>query len=322
MSFWGVDNHVMAYIVIHHAQPEDTHEFLHKLLEDLQIISEELVEYINSPSWNRLAFYDDDDEHSIQYKEYLENSSNAIAPNLPTKEPKYSLSMGDENLRTIPKKESNEVRKSSVKNLVPIPSESKVTSDNASECDVPINDESSLIFTTFSNRLFDCNDDFTSSDEESLYNEEDIHFLEELLSNDSILLLENKSSDFDHHDEPSYPRPLPDPQDFEVLFDFEPDSGELISAVMNNIDKLIEDECFDPGGGEIDFFANIEDDDYFPFIFVIQNFYRISPTLRIAPDLEDSRARGFVQSSTRASIFSIWESDIRDLIDLTFYLFA
>ncbi|GJY67299.1 hypothetical protein Tco_0469537 [Tanacetum coccineum] len=61
-------------------QPEDIQELLHKLLKDLQIIREELAEYINSPSWNRPAFYDDDDddEYTIQYREYLENSSNAI----------------------------------------------------------------------------------------------------------------------------------------------------------------------------------------------------------------------------------------------------
>nr|GEU44265.1 reverse transcriptase domain-containing protein [Tanacetum cinerariifolium] len=42
----------------------------------------------------------------------------------------------------------------------------------------------------------------------------------------------------------------------------------------------------------------------------------------IAPDLEASRARGFVHRPLRASIFSIWESDILDLIDLTFNLLA
>nr|GEV01618.1 hypothetical protein [Tanacetum cinerariifolium] len=62
-----------------HAQPEDTNELLQKLLEDLQIISEELAEYINSLSWNRPTFYNNDEEHSIQYKEYLENSSNTNA---------------------------------------------------------------------------------------------------------------------------------------------------------------------------------------------------------------------------------------------------
>ncbi|GJV69632.1 hypothetical protein Tco_1485141 [Tanacetum coccineum] len=50
-------------------QPEDIQELLHKLLKDLQIISEELAEYINSPSWNCPAFYDDDDEYTIQYRE-------------------------------------------------------------------------------------------------------------------------------------------------------------------------------------------------------------------------------------------------------------
>nr|GEU66669.1 hypothetical protein [Tanacetum cinerariifolium] len=54
---------------------------------------------------------------------------------------------------------------------------------------------------------------------------------------------------------------------------------EFISAVMNNIDELNEDECFDPGGGEIDVFTIVEDDDYFPFIFVIRIFlpYLIYP---------------------------------------------
>nr|GEZ25356.1 hypothetical protein [Tanacetum cinerariifolium] len=92
--------------------------------------------------------------------------------------------------------------------------------------------------------------------------EGDIHFLKELLIDDSIPIPENE---FDHQDDPSFPRPPPEPPDVEFYFDFEPD---LISAVMNNIDELIEDEFFDPGG-ENDVFANVEDDDYFPFMFVI-----------------------------------------------------
>nr|GEV95389.1 hypothetical protein [Tanacetum cinerariifolium] len=151
---------------------QDTNELLQKLLEDLQIISEELAEYINSPSWNHPTFYNNDEEHSIQYKEYVENSSNAITTVLPTEEPEYSLSMGYENLSTIPKTEPDEVIKSSVKNLVQIPSEYEVGSDNESECDVPVKDESSPIFTTFSNPIFDCNDDFTSSDDELLSKED------------------------------------------------------------------------------------------------------------------------------------------------------
>ncbi|GJR59928.1 hypothetical protein Tco_1502090 [Tanacetum coccineum] len=93
---------------------------------------------------------------------------NAITHDLPTEEPEYSLIMGDEHLDTIPEKESDELIKSSVENLVPIPSESKDFSDNESECDMPECDETSLTFTTFSNPLFDS----TSSDDESLSDED------------------------------------------------------------------------------------------------------------------------------------------------------
>ncbi|GJW79574.1 hypothetical protein Tco_0143549 [Tanacetum coccineum] len=71
-----------------------------------------------------------------------------------------SLIMGDD-LSTIPKKEPENFIKSSVEDLVPIPSESEDTSDSDKECDFHF-------FMTFSNPLFDANDDFTSSDDESL----------------------------------------------------------------------------------------------------------------------------------------------------------
>ncbi|GJU79244.1 hypothetical protein Tco_1276314 [Tanacetum coccineum] len=48
-------------------------------------------------------------------------------------------------------------------------------------------------------------------------------------------------------------------------FDIEPDA-----PVINIFDQLNEDECFDPGGGEIDVSQNIEDDD--SFAFVIRTF--------------------------------------------------
>nr|GEU49074.1 reverse transcriptase domain-containing protein [Tanacetum cinerariifolium] len=357
-----------------------------------------------------------------------QKSPDAVTTVLPTEEPEYSLSMGYEHLSTTTETESNKVTESSAKNLLPIPSEYEVTFDVESECDVPVKDESSLVFIKFSNPLFNDNDDFTSSDDESLSSkeevpieefkvysnplfdndeinfdkldpycfnsksefvkylsnrdtliesspkfvyleefsgafmptsiadevrirrehaeyislierlfainlcprllqnfyantivetlpsspipvqdsdslreeidiftstdellppniesdddnsEEDIHFLEELLTDDSIPLPENESSNFDHHDDPLFPRPPPKPPDVEFLFDLEPNSGEVISAVMNNIEELNEDECFDPGG-EINVFANVKDDGYFPFIFVIQIFlpYLIYP---------------------------------------------
>ncbi|GJU75142.1 hypothetical protein Tco_1272212 [Tanacetum coccineum] len=120
-------------------QPEDIQELLHKLLKDLQIIREDL------------------------------NSSNAITLDLPTEEPDNSLSMGDEHLSIIPETESDELIKSSVENLVPIPSESEDFSDNESVCDVPVCDD----FTFFSNPLFDSDDNFSSSDDES-FSDEDV----------------------------------------------------------------------------------------------------------------------------------------------------
>ncbi|GJW84309.1 hypothetical protein Tco_0157454 [Tanacetum coccineum] len=71
-------------------------------------------------------------------------------------------------LDTISETESDKVIKSSVENLVLIPSESENFSDNESECDMPVCDD----FMTFSNPLFDSNDDFTSSDDKSLSNED------------------------------------------------------------------------------------------------------------------------------------------------------
>nr|GFA27607.1 hypothetical protein [Tanacetum cinerariifolium] len=96
-----------------------------------------------------------------------------IASILSTKEPEYSPSMGYEHLSTTPETELDEVTESSAKNLLPIPSECKVTSKDESKCDVPIQDQSSSVFTTFSNPLFKDNDDLTSRDDESL-SEEDI----------------------------------------------------------------------------------------------------------------------------------------------------
>nr|GEU45623.1 hypothetical protein [Tanacetum cinerariifolium] len=74
------------------------------------------------------------------------------------------------------------------------------------------------------------------------------------ISNSENELSDNEASDFDN---PSIPRPLSEPPD--AKFDFEPDSGEEISVVMN----AIRDE-FDV--------SNDKNDDYFPFMFVIRIF--------------------------------------------------
>ncbi|GJW43971.1 hypothetical protein Tco_0072770 [Tanacetum coccineum] len=103
------------FFEVKHAQPEEVQELLSKLVNDVQIISEDLVNYINTPNWNRPAFYnndDDDEEYTI-----------AISPVLSTEEPNNSLSMGDKHLDTFPTTESDKVIKSSVEILVLIPSE-------------------------------------------------------------------------------------------------------------------------------------------------------------------------------------------------------
>ncbi|GJS30910.1 hypothetical protein Tco_0491530 [Tanacetum coccineum] len=74
-----------------------------------------------------------------------------ITPVLPTIESEDSLIMGDENLSTIP----------------------------ANECDFPFYDN----FVTFSNPIFDANDDFTSSDDELLPEEDDIESKDSYVSN-------------------------------------------------------------------------------------------------------------------------------------------
>nr|GEZ25996.1 pre-mRNA splicing Prp18-interacting factor [Tanacetum cinerariifolium] len=138
-------------------KPEDIQELFRELFNDVQNILEELAEYINTPGWNRPAFYnngDDDDE----------DCTIAITPN----EPVDSLIMGDEHLNTIPATESDEFIKYSVEDLVPNPSEF----EDECECDVPDCDDSQTTkFSTFSNPLFD---DSTSSDDESSQ-EEVIH---------------------------------------------------------------------------------------------------------------------------------------------------
>nr|GEX96811.1 DNA-directed DNA polymerase [Tanacetum cinerariifolium] len=101
--------------------------------------------------------------------------------------------------------------------------------------------------------------------------EGDIRFLEELLIDDSIPFPNNESFNFE--DNPLFPRPPPEPPDVESFFDSKPD---VIAEEIS--DELNEDNCFD-SGEEIDVLTNDEDDDYFPFMFVIRIFlpYLIYP---------------------------------------------
>nr|GEX27948.1 hypothetical protein [Tanacetum cinerariifolium] len=99
-------------------------------------------------------------------------------PVLPNEDPENSLIMGNEELNTIPEKESDEFIKSSVEDLVPIPSKSEDTSGSESVFNLPSCDDFSPIdvpeekVVTFSNPLFNSNDDFISSGDKSLSDED------------------------------------------------------------------------------------------------------------------------------------------------------
>nr|GEZ24228.1 hypothetical protein [Tanacetum cinerariifolium] len=249
-------------------------------------------------------------------------------------EPEHSFSMGYEHFSTTLVTELDEVVESSIKNLVPIPRECGVTSDNESKSNEPVKDDS-LVFITFPNLLFNDKDDVIINDEnvpieeskvhsnpffdndeinsdeleshvesnfvESLCNHDyleeisrplipihiveeerirrehgeyinhmemlfpinprpmEIDVVEELHVDNSISsseheLSDNEASDFDN---PSFPRPPPEPPDAE--FDVKTDTGEEISFVMNTIDEI---ECLDPRD-------EFDNDDYFSFMFLI-----------------------------------------------------
>ncbi|GJT39560.1 hypothetical protein Tco_0939425 [Tanacetum coccineum] len=140
-----------------------------------------LSTYTTEPSRCFNYFYDDDDEESsIPLSDIISKlpPSIVIILVLPTLEPEDPLIMGNEELSTILEKESDEFIKSSVEDLVQIPSESEDTSKRDSDCDLPLCDNFSPINVseetsmTFSNPLFNLNDDFTSSDDESLSDED------------------------------------------------------------------------------------------------------------------------------------------------------
>ncbi|GKF38543.1 hypothetical protein Tco_0118604, partial [Tanacetum coccineum] len=167
--------------------------------------------------------------------------------------------MRNEELSTIPEKESDELIESSVEDLVPILSESKETSKSDSDCDLPscddfcpinISEEKSV---TFFNPLFDSNDDFTSSDHESLSNEN--------VPEDNVKIYSNRL--FEFHD--GYIS-----SDVNPLFDEVLENIESKDSYVSNLDDptlLVtpfsyanEDECFDPRGeiDEIDAFLDMD----------------------------------------------------------------
>ncbi|GKB01881.1 hypothetical protein Tco_0829925 [Tanacetum coccineum] len=102
-------------------------------------------------------------------------------------------------------------------------------------------------------------------------------------TNDPLLELpEFKSFHFD----PSFPDTPPEPPNVKISLIIETDA-----PMINNFDELNEDECFDPGGSEINVSQIVEDDD--SFTFVIQTFllflaYHVDSPLLLSTRSEDT----------------------------------
>nr|GFB90259.1 hypothetical protein [Tanacetum cinerariifolium] len=125
--------------------------------------------------WKLPVCYDDDDDE--ERSDSLDDNIisglplfSAITPDEPvlsTEEPDNSLSMGDEHLDTIPAMESDELNKSGVENLIPIPSESEGIPKHM--CDVPFLDNSSPLDVSKDTikDLSESNEEFSSTDDDS-----------------------------------------------------------------------------------------------------------------------------------------------------------
>ncbi|GJR77441.1 hypothetical protein Tco_0089806 [Tanacetum coccineum] len=158
--------------------------------------------------WKIPIYYDDDDdeESSIPLKDIIISElppcvaiTPVLLPVLSIEEPDNSLSMGDEYLDTILATEPDEVIKSSVEDLVPIPSESEGISDKM--CDVSFRDNSPPLdiskdqFEDF----FDSNNDSTSINDDS-FSIDNIDYVEAPPPHSELVSLE-EVKDFHPEDE-------------------------------------------------------------------------------------------------------------------------
>nr|GFB31514.1 hypothetical protein [Tanacetum cinerariifolium] len=124
---------------------------------------------------------DDDDDDDVDY-------TIAIMPVLSTDETENSLSMGDDHLDTISVTESDEIIKSSVEDLIPIPSEFEGIPDTM--CDVHlVNNPTPLEAKDHFEIALNSNDDISSSDDDSLYNE-NIQYVEASPHDSELVSLE------------------------------------------------------------------------------------------------------------------------------------
>ncbi|GJW65207.1 hypothetical protein Tco_0117091 [Tanacetum coccineum] len=219
------------------------------ILTVMQTLEEKQIDTESMQYWKPPVYYSDDDDDF--YRESIDEThpSDSITPDLPITD---SLVMEDDHLDTIPETDSDEEIESSVENLNLTPSESEDLSDYVSECDLPFCDNSPDFNNDseiFSNPLFDSNVDYTSSDDESSF-EEDVlvenfkiysnpllEFDEEIFSSEINPLYNEELEDLD-----SIP-PGNENDHFNIDFLLEEFAGEL--ALINPIPLGIAETNFD-----------------------------------------------------------------------------
>nr|GEZ36978.1 hypothetical protein [Tanacetum cinerariifolium] len=185
------------------------------------------------PSKRLTSFcYDDDDE----------DYTFAITPNEPvlsTEEPDNSLSMKDEHLDTILATKSDEFIKSSVENLILIPSESESIPDH--RCDVPSHDNSPPLNVSKDQieDLSESNDEFSSIDDDS-FSFDRINYVE-ASPPDSKLDSDSLMEEIDLFCTSDYPMPPGIEDDY---YDSEKDILILKDLPSNNPLSFAEKESF------------------------------------------------------------------------------
>nr|GFB88350.1 hypothetical protein [Tanacetum cinerariifolium] len=151
--------------------------------------------------------------------------------------------MGDEHLDTISETKSDEFIMSSVENLVQNPSES----EDEHECDVPACDD----FTTFSNLLFDVDNDFSSNS--SIISSSNIDSLLDEFAGE-LILLKSIPPRIDEAD--------CDPEEeirlIEKLFDYLKDAIDLSLTPDDSMPPGIKDDDYDSEGDILEELLNYD----------------------------------------------------------------
>nr|GEZ75089.1 retrovirus-related Pol polyprotein from transposon TNT 1-94 [Tanacetum cinerariifolium] len=217
----------------------------------------------------------------------------AITPDEPvlsTEEPDNSLSMGGEHLDTISAMESDEFIKSSVENLIPIPSESEGIPDHM--CDVPFIDNSSSLDVSKDQieDFSESNEEFSSTDVDS-FSFDNIDYVKasppdsELVSSEVMEIVIPEVGGIEESND--NPIPFYDP---------------IISGTPPNLTPLGESDFF----LEVDAFLAVEDE------FTSSQF----PTLYLDPEgdmllfeifLDDDNSSNFKTKSAFTSLNSLLE---------------